>query len=417
MTTDLAHVLAGALGADRLRPAEAPDDLVDGVTPGVVILPQTAEEMAAALAWATRERMSVVIRGAGSKDTWGRPASRVHVLVRMDRLHRVIDHAAGDLTVTVEAGARLADVNARLGAHRQFLPLDPPHAPWATIGGLLGANDAGPLRHRFGTPSDLVLGVTLATADGVVATSGGRVVKNVAGYDLSRLLAGSHGTLAAVVNATFKLVPEPDATGTAVIEGDVVSLQNVITAIFATQLDPMAVEVTATGGHGRATLYVLFGSDAATVSRSIAQLSTVATGLGARASALAVAEEPAFWQRRGPDLVSFPTVLRLSWLPAALDRALAAVGAGLGTTPWTLRGRAAVGAGHLGIDADGDVAREAIRALRASPAVGSVVIAAGSRALREAVDVWPPSANEAVLTRLKQAWDAAGVLGAGRGPL
>ena len=144
----------------------------------------------------------------------GRTASRIDVILDMQRLNRILAHEHGDMTATIEAGASLRDVNVALALHGQMLPLDPPFADRATIGGLLATNDSGPLRHRYGTPRDLVIGVQLATTDGALAKAGGQVVKNVAGYDLSKLMTGSFGSLAAIVSATFKLAPRPAASKT-----------------------------------------------------------------------------------------------------------------------------------------------------------------------------------------------------------
>ena len=180
----------------------------------MILAPATGDEAATMLRTANERRQSVLIRGAGTKLDWGRPAAAPDVVLDMRPLSRVIAHAHGDLTATIEAGAPLADVNAALRAHGQWLPLDPAFADRATIGGLLATNDSGPLRHRHGTPRDLVIGVTIATTDGVLAKAGGQVVKNVAGYDLSKLMTGSVGSLAAIVSATFKLAPVPAASRT-----------------------------------------------------------------------------------------------------------------------------------------------------------------------------------------------------------
>jgi hypothetical protein len=178
---------------------------VTGLSPAVpVIEPKTAGEVAGALRSASDRKQSVVIRGAGSKMDWGRPPKPIDVVLSMRRMNRLIEHQHGDLTATIEAGATLLDVNRELAHHGQWLPLDPPFGDRATIGGLLATNDSGSLRHRFGTPRDLVIGVQLATTDGTLAKAGGRVVKNVAGYDLSKLVCGSFGSLAAIVSATFK---------------------------------------------------------------------------------------------------------------------------------------------------------------------------------------------------------------------
>jgi glycolate oxidase FAD binding subunit len=156
-----------------------------------------------------------------------------------DGLTRVLEHEAGDLTCTVEAGLRLSALQGELGRHGQRLSLDPPGDP--TIGALLAENVSGPLRHRFGAPRDLVLGVTLVLADGTIASAGGKVVKNVAGYDLSRLVCGSRGRLALIVRASFRLHPLPKARRTLVVETE--DPAAVVSALGGMQVEPSALDV------------------------------------------------------------------------------------------------------------------------------------------------------------------------------
>jgi glycolate oxidase FAD binding subunit len=151
----------------------------------------------------------------------------------------ILEHEAGDLTCTVEAGLRLSALNAALARHGQRLSLDPPGDP--TVGALLAENVSGPLRHRFGAPRDLVLGVTLVLADGTVASAGGKVVKNVAGYDLARLVCGSRGRLALIARASFRLHPLPRATRTLVLETD--EPAPAVAALLRSQLEPSALDV------------------------------------------------------------------------------------------------------------------------------------------------------------------------------
>ena len=179
----------GCAGGAVARPGTAAD-AIDGVEPGVVAEPGSPAAAAAVLGWASDHGRSVVVRGGGTKLGWGAPARAIDVLLSTRALDAVEAHRHGDLTATVQAGAALADVNAALAAHRQWLPLDPPNAERATIGGIVASNDSGPRRQRHGAPRDLIIGMTLARADGVAAKSGGIVVKNVAGYDLARLLTG-----------------------------------------------------------------------------------------------------------------------------------------------------------------------------------------------------------------------------------
>jgi glycolate oxidase FAD binding subunit len=154
-------------------------------------------------------------------------------------LARILEHEAGDLTCTVEAGVRLSELNAELARHGQRLSLDPPGDP--TIGALLALNASGPLRHRFGAPRDLVLGATLVLADGTIASAGGKVVKNVAGYDLARLVCGSRGRLALIARASFRLHPMPKTTTTLVLEME--QPAPTVAALLRSQLQPSAVDV------------------------------------------------------------------------------------------------------------------------------------------------------------------------------
>ena len=154
-------------------------------------------------------------------------------------LNRILEHDPGDLTCTVEAGVRLSQLREALAASGQRLSLDPPGDP--TIGALLARNLSGPLRHRFGAPRDLVLGATLVLADGTIANAGGKVVKNVAGYDLARLVCGSKGRLAFVARVSFRLHPVPKATRTLVVESDDVA--GVAASLLGSQLQPSALDV------------------------------------------------------------------------------------------------------------------------------------------------------------------------------
>jgi len=161
-----------------------------------------------------------------------------------DGLDRILEHESGDLTCTVEAGLRLSTLQYALAEHGQRLSLDPPGDP--TIGALLALNLSGPLRHRFGAPRDLVLGVTLVLADGTIASAGGKVVKNVAGYDLARLVCGSQGRLALIARVSLRLHPLPKSSQTLAVETE--DAVSVVCALLGSQVQPSALDILHPGG-------------------------------------------------------------------------------------------------------------------------------------------------------------------------
>lgn len=185
----------------------------DGVMPGAVAYPSSLEEAAGLLGLASRAGAQVAVRGAGTKLGLGYPPGRIDLLLVTTRMNRIVEYEPANLTVTVDAGLSLADLQQTLGSRGQWLAIDPPYADRATIGGILATNSSGPSRMAYGGARDLLIGSVVATSDGRISKSGGRVVKNVAGYDLNKLWIGSLGTLALIGEVTFKIAPLPAARG------------------------------------------------------------------------------------------------------------------------------------------------------------------------------------------------------------
>ncbi|HEV8632741.1 MAG TPA: FAD-binding oxidoreductase [Chloroflexota bacterium] len=183
---------------------------VDGVLPRYVAAPDSAEEAARFLAWANETGLAVVPRGGGTRMELGNLPRAYDLAISTQRLNRVLEHEPADLTVTVEAGLPIGELQARLRQKGQFLPLDPPAAAGSTIGGVVAANASGPSRLRHGSARDLVIGTRVGTTAGTLARSGGKVVKNVTGYDLNKLYIGSLGTLGLITELTFKVQPLPE---------------------------------------------------------------------------------------------------------------------------------------------------------------------------------------------------------------
>jgi len=196
------------LRTEHLRPA-SPADAVSGIQPQIVLEPTTEQQLAAALRLANESKLAVIPRGGGTKLGWGNPPSRGDIILSTTRLNKILEHAWADLTVTVEAGCTVHTLQETLAQHGQRLALDPLWPEKATVGGILSSNDSGGLRLRFGALRDLIIGVTIALPDGTLASSGGKVVKNVAGFDLPKLITGALGTLGVITRAVFRLHPLP----------------------------------------------------------------------------------------------------------------------------------------------------------------------------------------------------------------
>lgn len=204
----LESLLKDIVGDGHVR-AAVDADAIDGVAPKRVAVPGSDDEAARILALAYEQGLSVVPRGAGSQLGWGNAPRAIDLVLSTERLDHLVEHAHGDMTATVQAGMSLDALQRKLAENGQTLMLDVPHSDRATIGGLIATNASGSLRGRYGGVRDQILGVTFVRADGVIAHGGGRVVKNVAGYDLPKLLTGSLGTLGLITQATFRLYPVP----------------------------------------------------------------------------------------------------------------------------------------------------------------------------------------------------------------
>jgi glycolate oxidase FAD binding subunit len=409
--------------------AGGPADVVDGVAARQGAEPGSGEEFAALLAHATRERLQTVIRGGGTKLEWGRPPASVDLVVSTARLNRLVAHRHGDLTVTAEAGMTLRDLNAALRQHGQWLPVESAFEQ-ATVGGIVATNDAGPSRYRNGTPRDLVIGMTLALTDGRVVKSGGTVVKNVAGYDLGKLMSGSHGALAGIVDVTFKLVPIPQASSTVVAtysEPEAGTMTREVAALAASQIEPAAFDVRVGAGDAPYSLLLRIATSTAATDAQIAaaramitgRSEVIASGVGVGPPSVRLDAEQALWTGQIAAPWRGDATVRLSWLPAKLPEVVALVGAiqHIDDVGAALTARVS-GSGMLRLSAAPEALAAAVARLRASAAVGNVVVLRAPRALKALVDVWgPPRDADRVSRALKQMFDPAGILNANRGPI
>jgi glycolate oxidase FAD binding subunit len=391
-------------------------DAVLGLRPRLALEPATVEEAAEAMRSIARDRLAVVFVGGGTDLDLGAPPARLDAVLHTRRLDRIREHAPSDQIVAVEGGMTLAELQRRLASHGQRLALDPPLPERATVGGIVAANAFGPRRTRYGPVRDLVIGITLVRADGVVARGGGKVVKNVAGFDLPRLLCGSLGTLGLVAEVVFRLHPLPEASATALFEGLSASdVQETVPVLRDLALEPVAL--TALGSAaGPFSLAIRFEGFAPGV-RAQVERTLARAGGGAR---LEGAEEAALWARHDALRLGGAVRAKATFAPASLGaavdslRPLAAALAGGGLALHPALGIALL-AGDLG---DAPAAARAVAAARAAlgrSGNGSLVLLAAPAELRALADPWgPPPAGLEVMRRLKRELDPEARLAPGR---
>jgi glycolate oxidase FAD binding subunit len=346
------------------------------------------------------------IAGAGTKANWGNPVDGGTPLSTRE-LDQIVEHNAGDLTAVVEAGVTLARLRDELAGHEQMLALDPP-GDGATIGGIVATGDSGPLRHRYGGPRDLVLGVTVALPDGSVAKAGGKVIKNVAGYDLSKLMTGGFGTLGVVTRVALRLHPLPRETVTAYGEAeDPELLARAARAASHAQLEPIALDYDWRGHQG--WVYARFGGVDAESQAQVARDLLAEAG----ADANATSSDDELWREQAARQRSDDgTVVRVSHTQSQLEELL-------GMT--SLEGASVIGRVALGLswvtlrgkrpDDVATVVRDMRK--RLSPAT-SVVLDAPAE-VRSLVDPWGviEGPELTLMRRTKDRFDPRGVCNRG----
>jgi glycolate oxidase FAD binding subunit len=395
-----ADTLAGApIQAGR------PGDAVNGVVPTSVVRPADATAVAAVLAEAARRDLAVVPRGAGTKLAWGAPPTALDLVLDLSALDAVVEFAPDDLVVRVQAGVRLADLQSILRAKGLCLAVDEV-VPGSTIGGVIATALSGPSRYAFGAVRDLLIGITVIRADGVVAKSGGRVVKNVAGYDLCKLYTGSYGTLGVITEAIFRLHPAPEEV--AYVSADYPNHDSATTAmhaVMASKVVPSAIEFDRPRADGPTTVCVLLeGSRVGVTSRA----ATVAQRLDA--SATTSDRTPSWW-----GALPGPATIRLTTPIDGVARVVTA--AQEAAIEVSARGSAG-GILHVGFADDraaGDVAR-LLAACRRACAVegGFATLLRAPVEVASTVDVWGPVPGLDLMRHVKDTFDPGRRLSPGR---
>jgi len=416
---------------------------VDGMRPGVVVRPGSQDEVGAVATACSAAGVALACWGGGTAMGAGNPPSRLDLVVHLDRLTRIVEFDEANLNVSVEAGARLAGLQAVLAEKREFLPLDPPQADQATVGGVLASNAGGPSRLLYGPARDWVLGLRVVLPDGERIRCGGKVIKNVSGYDMNKLFIGSFGTLGIITEATFKLLPAPERRATIVgVLPERARAAAVVTRTLESYLLPEALEaldapaleaVAPALGLGRGSgvgLAVALAGSPATVERQLQDFMRFFAEDQAVATATLREEQGvAAWrairdvqaglsgpvEQRVVMKIAVPIGKTLELFGAAealarrqgwRDAITAHAGSGIIRVGYVLGGGAAL-----------EAVRDALERLRAQAeaAEGSLVLEAAPPALKRALDAWgKPRDGLSVMRRLKTEFDPRGLMSPGR---
>ncbi len=398
------------VGAEHAREA-TPEDAVDGVEPSFVAEPGSVEETSELLRFANDEGLAVSVRGGGTKTSLGNPPRELDLILSTARMNEIIEHVPGDQVVRVQAGIKLQDLQNRLAGTDQMLGIDPPERG-ATIGGVVAANSTGPRRYRYGTIRDLIIGITVVLSDGKVAKAGGKVVKNVAGYDLSKLFTGSLGTLGVIAECNFRLHPRPEAARAVAVEPEsTLSAGQAAQAVMHAQLVPSAVELNWSEDKGHLT--VLIEGIEPGVEAQAETASYLLRGFGELTD-----EETDTWgpPGAGDDEVAIKISAPPAELTGVLDSTLGAC-ARRDVSP-RITGHAGVGVTYVALSGADDEARaQVVEELREiwSRRGGSVVVREAPATFKKRVEVWGPLGSRLELTRrVKEKFDPRGILNPGR---
>jgi glycolate oxidase FAD binding subunit len=367
---------------------------------GRQLRPASREAAAAALSEASTSGEIVRIAGGGSKSRWGALGAPPDVELRTDRLERIVEHNQGDLTAVLEAGVPLARAQQQFASAGQMLALDPflGAGHEATIGGVLATADSGPLRHRYGAPRDLVLGMTVALSDGTVARSGGKVIKNVAGYDIGKLFTGSFGTLGLILEVSVRLHPLPSSTATVLGDtADPAAVARAARALVVAPLELEALDVAWSGARG-GVLAQCAGAATGPRGRKIAGLMRDAGLDGVEV----VDDDAELWARqRAGQRATRGVLVHVAARPSSLADVLEAVRCADAAAV----GRAALG--HTFIDADPGALDALLERL---PAAAVPVLLDAPDELRGTVELWGPARDaraQALMEQIKHRFDPA----------
>jgi glycolate oxidase FAD binding subunit len=388
-----------------------------------LIFPQNIDTLAAIIQQAARQQWRILICGSGSKLDWGGLTQDIQLVIGTQKCDRLIEHAVGDLTVTVEAGMKLADLQAKLRSHQQFLPIDPSYPDSATIGGIVATADTGSWRQRYGGIRDLVLGLSFIRSDGKIAKAGSRVVKNVAGYDLMKLFTGSYGTLGVITRVTFRTYPLPKSSQTLLLTGDSEGIAKAIQTIRNSSLTPTALDLLSPAIIKQwdlgtnIGLIVRWQTIAPSIERQSAKVGAIAQELNLTVRNYSNEDEISLWQQLSKT-ISIPStdtaiICKIGIVPQkAVDFLQQLTAISSSKTLAIIHGGS--GIGKLWLEAENlDILQKMRSHLEQNQ--GFLTILSASQSLEGQIDVWGYRGNALqTMQALKYQFDSSNILNPGR---
>lgn len=365
----ITQTIASILGDSQVRswealPASCQHSIQGAIAaaplPDCVAYPTSTAQLSELVSCAHQNRWRLLICGQGSKLSWGNWVQGAHLVVSTQYLNQLVDHAVGDLTITAAAGMPFSQLQETLLGTRQFLPIDPAYPRQATLGGIIATQNTGALRQRYGGLRDLSIGLSFVRYDGQLAKAGGRVVKNVAGYDLMKLMTGAFGTLGILAELTFRTYPLQEASQTLVMGGSFEAIQSVLSDVRQSSLTPVALDVLSAnliGTHFEAAAFpcglaVQFQSIEAGVKEQVSRLEAIAAAYPVDMQVLSEHADSQLWSALTERL--FPTadrppaaIAKIGILPTQAVPLLATLQDSLAPNSWQARIHAGSGIGTL----------------------------------------------------------------------
>ena len=397
----------------------------DDHLPQCMAFPKTPEQLAEVVTCAQQNQWQLLPYGHGSKLTWGASITGVDLVISTQNLNQVIEHAEGDLTVTVQSGVSFADLQNILLKTRQFLAIDPAYPQKATLGGIVATRDTGALRQRYGGIRDMLIGVSFVRHDGGITKAGGRVVKNVAGYDLMKLMAGSFGTLGILTELTFRTYPQPETSQTVLLTGSLEAIQTVTAEILLSSLTPVAMDVLSSGLFSSQEMTTLglalqFQSIAAGVMEQVDRLQAIATPYPLAVHVLSDEADTQFWQTINGSLFTPQeeeiAIAKLGILPAKALDLLQYLHSSLTPDTWQARIHAGSGIGTLRLSCE----RNSITSVQTVRSYcqatnGYLTLLEAPIDWKQTLDPWGvDESTKMLMSRLQEKFDPQGRLSPGR---